>query len=515
MQKDIESLVRRRLVSFCVFSVIQVMLTLVIESCLMPALAIVTPRAARVIHSCHGQQSATTLRSAHASGRRSRHAALACHKGKGKKHGHASVAVVHQPPFIAEQLVGALKPTTIAPGIIYKSYRSSISVNLLDIDTMRASISIRPVLASESFGSLRDVSETAKASRAIAAVNANYFKKDGTPLGTLILDGEWVAGPLYDRVCLGIDNSGFMRIDKVQLGGVLDTSDPEVAKIWINNVNQPRRNNAHVVAYTRRWGSFVRMDYDGCLVALNAQGEVVGKDIRTSYVPMGGMVLTDSKESDLAKLRVGDLTHLTWQTQPDSWQDVAQAVSGGPLLIKDNKIFLDLKAEKFRPSWTGNQIKARTACAVTADNHLLLITVEGPHTLWDLAKLLHCLGAVDAMNLDGGGSTTMVVNDITVTRAAKAHQRRVASAIGIFLNQPGKDQSWPCSYNPKDDLADFAASSISAQYQDQVSAALPGVPEVPQIDLGTLTVDDSPSTFVSGATTASQPEVLPSPLQAN
>jgi uncharacterized protein YigE (DUF2233 family) len=495
------------------------MLVLVIESRCNPALAILTPRAARVIHSPHVQRS-STLHSTRASSRHSRKTSLACSKGKRRKHGQSTRdcrELAHEPPFISEHLVSLLKSSTIAPGIIYKSYKGHISVNLLDIDTMRAPISIRPILAAESFGSLRDVADHAKASRAIAAVNANYFKKDGTPLGTLILNGEWVSGPLYDRVCLGIDNSGFMRIDKVQLGGVLDTSNTEEPQIWINNVNQPRRSGAHVVAYTRRWGSYVRMDYDGCLIALNAQGEVVGKETRTSYVPLGGIVLTDSKESALAKLKIGDLTHLTWRTQPDAWHDVTQAVSGGPLLIKDDKVFLDLKEERFRPNWTGNQIKARTACAVTADSHLLLITVEGRHTLWDLAKLLHCLGATDAMNLDGGGSTTMVVNDVTVTRAVKSQQRRVASAIGIFLDQPsGKELAWPCRYNPKDDIADFAGASIDSLCQDQVAAALPGVPELPQVNLDALTVDNStPSTFVSGAAAASQPVLLLEPMRAN
>jgi exopolysaccharide biosynthesis protein len=472
-----------------------------------------------VTHTLRSQHNTNALRWAQACGKhskRSRKSNIAFGKGKHGKHKHnnSSLKLVHEPAFIPEQIAAALKPNAVAPGLVHKSYKNRITVNLLDIDTMRAPIHIRPIMASESFGDLKDVSDAAKASRAVAAVNANYFKKDGTPLGTLIVDGEWVSGPLYDRVALGIDNAGLMHIDKVQLGGILETSNTDAPQIWINNVNQPRRNGAHVVAYTRRWGCNVRMDYPGCLVALNAQGEVVGKDTRTSYIPIGGIVLTDSKDSAIAKLKVGDLTHLTWQTRPDSWQDVSQAVSGGPLLIKDDKVFLDLKAEKFHPSWTGNQIKARTACGVTADNHLLLITVEGSHTLWDLAKLLHCLGAVDAMNLDGGGSTTMVVNNVAVTRGAKSHERRVASAIGIFLDQStGTAHSWACSYSPKDDLADLVKSSIDPAMQEQISTALIGAPSLAQISADDL--DDSQPDFLSGAATASQPDLSPQPLQAN
>ena len=102
------------------------------------------------------------------------------------------------------------------------------------------------------------------------------------------------------------------------------------------------------------------------------------------------------------------------------------------MLVKDGSLFVDLKDENFRKAWTGSQIRARTAIGVTSNNHLLLTTVEGPHTLWDVAKFLHKLGAVDAMNLDGGGSTTMVVHGSTVTRNANASQRRVASSIVVI-----------------------------------------------------------------------------------
>ena len=108
-------------------------------------------------------------------------------------------------------------------------------------------------------------------------------------------------------------------------------------------------------------------------------------------------------------------------------------MSGGPLLIKDNSYSINLKAESFRSNWTSNSIKARTACGVTANNHLLLVTAEGNHTLYDLAHILHELGAVDAMNLDGGGSTTMVIHDSTVNMESKSQERRVAVALGIFL----------------------------------------------------------------------------------
>jgi exopolysaccharide biosynthesis protein len=330
-----------------------------------------------------------------------------------------------------QRFTDSMSSETLAPGVIHRFVRGPLSINLLDIDMNKAPVKVQPSLAGDSFDRLKDVAAHARESNAIAAINANYFKSNGTPLGTLIINGEWIAGPLYDRVSMGITENGNVKIDRVSLRGTLTSNNAEVPSLFLNTINQPRRHGSRLVVYTRRWGSFVRIPYDGCLVAVNAQGEVQDKSLSTMGIPYGGYVLSDSKTGDISKLNVGDKVELAWHTGPNDWHDVVQAVSGGPMLIKDGNLFLDLKAENFRKGWTGAQIKARTAAGVTKDNHLLLVTIEGPHTLWDVAKFLHKLGAVDALNLDGGGSTTMVVNGTTVTRNANARQRHVASSIVV------------------------------------------------------------------------------------
>ena len=303
----------------------------------------------------------------------------------------------------------------------------------MDIDTTLAPVVIKPIVSPQGSSRLQTVKDHTCSSHAIAAINANYFKNTGVPLGTLIIDGNWIAGPLYDRVALGISKSGFVRIDRVGLGGILYTSNPQVAKLWINNINTPRRSGCHTIAYSRQWGASVHLDYDGCLVSIDAQGKVLDTSKREMTIPYGGIVLSDSKDSILSELQRGDKTNLRWQVTPGSWDDITQAVSGGPMLIKDNNYCIDLKAESFRNNWTNNSIKARTACGVTSNNHLLLVTAEGNHTLYDLAHILHDLGAIEAMNLDGGGSTTMVIHDSTVNMESKSKERRVAVALGIFV----------------------------------------------------------------------------------
>ena len=253
---------------------------------------------------------------------------------------------------------------TLAPGVVHRFCRGPLSIHVLDIDMKRAPVKVQPNLAGESFDRLKDVAAHARESKAIAAINANYFKTNGTPLGTLIINGEWIAGPLYDRVSMGITENGSVKIDRVSLSGTLTSDNPEVPTAWLNNINQPRRHGTHLVVYTRRWGNFVRMPYAGCLVAVNSQGEVQDKSTTLMGVPYGGYVLSDSKDSQISKLNRGDKVEISWHTGPSDWSDVVQAVSGGPMLIKDGRLFLDLKDENFRTrlDWLSNSRSHRCWC---------------------------------------------------------------------------------------------------------------------------------------------------------
>jgi hypothetical protein len=151
---------------------------------------------------------------------------------------------------------------------------------------------------------------------------------------------------------------------------------------------------------------------------------------------------------------------------PESWEDVVEAVSGGPLLIKDGIYCIDSQAENFCRNWTSKTVQARTACGITADNHLLLATLEGPHTLFDMAYILHELGAVEAMNLDGGGSTTMVIHNAAVNMESKSNERRVAAVLGIFeaSNKGNIPYNIPCRYIPSQQLPDPINDSTREQF---------------------------------------------------
>ncbi len=123
----------------------------------------------------------------------------------------------------------------------------------------------------------------------------------------------------------------------------------------------------------------------------------------------------------------------------DNAEDI---VAGVPQLIKNGNIDITWATEKAGRSFAETR-HPRTAIAKLKDGKFLMITVDGRQpgvsvgmTLQELADYLFSLGAVDAMNLDGGGSTTMFLDGKVVnTPSDKEGERKVSDAIVVTLRK--------------------------------------------------------------------------------
>ena len=113
------------------------------------------------------------------------------------------------------------------------------------------------------------------------------------------------------------------------------------------------------------------------------------------------------------------------------------AIGGGPVLIHNNQIRITSKEEQMFAGGE-NDLHPRTAMGYTRDRKLILLVVEGRNpgiatgaSLIEEAVILANLGCVEALNLDGGGSSCMLVNGReTIKPSDKAGQREVP---GVFV----------------------------------------------------------------------------------
>ena len=126
------------------------------------------------------------------------------------------------------------------------------------------------------------------------------------------------------------------------------------------------------------------------------------------------------------------------ETSPAGAQafDAKTAIGGGPVLVDGGKFVNSIEEEMFSGiSPDSNQ--PRTAVGVTADNKMIFFVCEGREmtsgvhglTTADVADVLLELGCVEAINLDGGGSSCMLVNGKETIKVCDGSQRAVASTV--------------------------------------------------------------------------------------
>ena len=292
-----------------------------------------------------------------------------------------------------------------------------VRINIVEVSRgVNDSISIEPAIASQTLASRSKISNIAKRENAIVAINGGYFKpQTGVPLGTLMINKKVYTGPIYDRVAMGISDNGY-DMARVQLRGTVETN---IGGLKIDNVNQPRMLSTHIIVYTSDWGEIspATPKY-GMQIVIDS-----GKLVKTSYeacnIPKNGFVIV-GPESKLKEISNAKKFKLDLKINPE-WENVNHIISGGPYLVKNGEVFVDMTEQKLGSVGGRNP---RTAIGYTSDNNLIMLTADGREgesiglTLIELANLMKNLGCINAMNLDGGGSTVMLINGQVVNKPA-------------------------------------------------------------------------------------------------
>lgn len=353
------------------------------------------------------------------------------------------------------------KSEFIAPGIEhiqfmrgYKSDKEATGpwfINMLRIDLRQSRL--RLVHALDEAVGLETVSSMASRYGALAAVNSGYFRTTGTyrgdSVGVAVLAGKLLSEPNNVRAAVGlIERAGKQEA----LFGHLKFEGQVVSglktKHVINGLNRPRADN-ELIVFTPEFHRTTLTEPSGLEVVVRRGRVFQMRDRKgSSEIPAEGFVISTSgaaREWALRNLRVGARVQLNLNLSPveteqaDSWRSATSVIGGGPQLIKDGRVEITNAAEKILPSFV-NDGHPRTAIAKLKSGQILLITVDGRQpgesigmSLTMLADLLVEFGAVDAINLDGGGSTTMVIRNKLVNKPSDATgERPVSDAILVY-----------------------------------------------------------------------------------
>jgi len=294
----------------------------------------------------------------------------------------------------------------------------------------------------------------------LLAVNGDYFS-DGVPVGGVVSEGEPMRSPAGGRKQFSLAADETPSIATMSMATSLVTFHRRIATGFkllappstlephtttVAGVNVPRPPDG-IVLFTPRWGATTgtKTGYEIVARVVSPSGrlatdvdttlELVDARTKGGKIPKDGVVLSGRGDgaTTLAELwnevsagKAERNATLRVAASPAALQSVA----GKEVLVQKGKIVATTKSSR----------APRTMIGWNAAGDMLLVTADGRQpgraygfTLIEAADLMRRLGAVEALNLDGGGSTTFVKKGKVVNRPSNSgrHERRVAVAVAI------------------------------------------------------------------------------------
>lgn len=307
-----------------------------------------------------------------------------------------------------------------------------VRINVVEINQkLNPNLQINPQLSSSRLASKSTITTLARKNNSLVAINGTYFKpQTGVPLGTLMINGKMYTGPIYNRVAMGIFDDGF-DMARLELNAQVKSFK---GNLKVDNINQPRMLSTHVIVYTPEWGTFAPPSPKyGKQIAVE-NGKIVSIGTQAMPIPHNGYVIVGPNER-LAKLYRAKHVDLDIKTIPN-WDNVKHIISGGPYLVKNGEVFVDMTEQKLGAIGGKNP---RTAIGYTQDGDFIMVAVDGREgasvglTLKELAWFMKSIGCTNAMNLDGGGSTVMYVNGRVVNMPKVKGGIALSNALTIDL----------------------------------------------------------------------------------
>lgn len=344
--------------------------------------------------------------------------------------------------------------TTAAAGAVLGDV---VEVDLTD-PTVRAGLLVPGAIAASS-----PVAEMADRTGATAAINGDFFDigrtdapagpavSEGRPLKAAVPPGRRmgpvVPGAEIDHVfTVGTDRVA--RIDRLRLEARASGPSETYEVVALNQYAVPENG---IGIFTPAWGEVDRArtlcgtDTDRDAPCADEQAEVLVRDgvvvdagkPRGGRIPDGELALTgrDDGAATIRSLEVGDRVDVEYELVPQSGHPPELAVGGSPILLDGTPV----------PGLDDGERAPRSAAGASEDGRRMwLLTLDGRQsdsigaTLNELAKLLREMGVDDAVNLDGGGSSTLVLRDPGADAVAVVNDpsgpspRNVPNGIGIY-----------------------------------------------------------------------------------
>ena len=348
----------------------------------------------------------------------------------------------------------AAAPVQLFPGATYESGveftpHGPVGLHIVRGPNPVGLYRLRPTLSNESVLGRETVSSMQRRlapQATMVGVNGDFSRfADGKPSGILLRDGVLVAPPNSQRSSAGFGLDGALDVRRVKFLGTWRGTGQRRA---VNEFNDAPGKNG-LALFTSDWGATTPRIAGALAVVLSPFPPSVPNtdlvapvtsSVRNAPVRIApGTAVLVARGNAAAKLEaeaaVGTTITLRLILQPD-WGTVSDAIGGGPVLVRDGKPVYSAN-EAFEVAQIAPR-HPRTAIGQTADGRILLVVVDGRQagysvgmTTFEMALMMVRLGSVRAMQLDGGGSSTLAFDGSVLNRPSDGRERPISTAVMI------------------------------------------------------------------------------------
>jgi len=333
---------------------------------------------------------------------------------------------------------------------------------VLKIDLTNKNIRIKSVLAQDNFNGLEPVPSMSQRQdkpghRIIGGINGDFYVGT-TPIGMGVIDGRLLKSA-GGRTSIIFDQTNLPQIGIFSIRMRLVGSSGFELKI--NALNNPA-GKPDALLYTDIFGDQTKEVSRRLFLILDPLGQIIPSHgslklavegecplPKNNLIPKGKLILAvkEGLSGQLQKVKREEELAFHVSTLPVS-DRIHTAISGGPQILSQGKICVGQGREGFRKGFSSEK-HPRTAVGYTQDRRFLIMTVvDGRRPdysqgvdLFELAELMLSFECYDAVNLDGGGSSTMVINNKVVNQPSDfTGPRPVANCLLVVNIEPEKKE---------------------------------------------------------------------------
>ncbi|MBO3757561.1 MAG: phosphodiester glycosidase family protein [Thermoproteota archaeon] len=317
---------------------------------------------------------------------------------------------------------------------------------------------VEPTLPITLCSGYENLMEMVKRNNAIAGINGGYFlnfpeeisKYDAfnDPVGLIMIDKHIINPPIFRRGTILLSEEGVyldtlsvldltIKIGKTKFSFKENSSE---IKVKLNSENEV---SLYTLSYARN------LSEDGIKFVVVGRNLVEITEEKEVEVPRNGFIIL-VKDKNLARRIISEtketkISSIVYGIEKLEGERVVHGLSAGPILLKDGK---EVKyEEEFKegipPSRIKFNIRAPRSVFATSEDKILLITVDDDRqtklnpeerysvgaTLDELITILKEIGCKNAINLDGGGSSTLILNNEVKNRPSDGFLRAISTAL--------------------------------------------------------------------------------------